>query len=56
MGITDRQILLIIGVTHLNRQETKFAKNIDKIAKNAWRHKRKLGVLCGLAVRNYATA
>jgi hypothetical protein len=40
----------------LNRQETKFAKKIDKIAKNAWRHKGELGVLCGLAVRNCATA
>ena len=33
-----------------------FAKKIDKIAKKAWHHKRKLGVLCDLAVRNYSTA
>jgi hypothetical protein len=48
--------LIALGVTNLNRQETKFAMKIDKIAKNVWRYKIKLGVLCGLAVRNYSTA
>jgi len=40
----------------LNRQETKFAKNVVIVAKNSWRHKGILGVLCDLAVKNYVTA
>jgi hypothetical protein len=39
----------------LNRQESKFAKEIAKIAKKPWRHKENLGVLCGLAVGKNAT-
>jgi hypothetical protein len=34
----------------LNRQETKFAKTIDKTAKNSWRHNVNLGALRDLAV------
>jgi hypothetical protein len=44
------------GNTSLNRQETKFAKDIDKIAKITWRHRENLGVLSDLAVRKSATA
>jgi hypothetical protein len=32
-------------LSHLNRQETKFAKEVTKIAKPSWRHEENLGVL-----------
>jgi hypothetical protein len=35
-----------------NRQESKVAKDIEKIAKNSWRHKKNLGALRGLGGSN----
>ena len=46
----------MIGLTHLNRQGAKFAKEIAKTAKKSWRHREDLGVLRGLAVKKNATA
>ena len=56
-SLRDLQIFsILLELTHLNRQDAKFAKRIISIAKEPWRHRDNLGVLCDLAVRKSATA